>query len=240
MVSGVDILCLTAHPDDVEISAAGTVLHHAALGRTVGIVDLTVGELGTRGNGPLRQAEAEAARLVLGAAFRYQLDLPDGFFRADRETLMKVVEVVRRHRPRLVITNAVRDRHPDHGRASALVTEACFLSGLPKVVTTADGVPQAAHRPLHVLHMVQDRWIDPQVIVDVSAFWPRKLEALRCFASQFHDPESTEPLTPIAGREFFDVLEGRARAMGRLIGVEFGEGFTTARPVGVGDLLSLS
>ena len=235
----VDLLCITAHPDDVEISCAGTVLRHVHQGRTVGLVELTAGELGTRGTPELRRQEAEAGRKVLGAAFRYDLRLPDGFFRADRESLLKVVSVLRRHRPRVVITNAVRDRHPDHGRGAELVSEACFLSGLRKVETSYDGKAQEAHRPVTVLHAIQDHWIDPQVVVDVSAFWEKKLEALRCFRSQFHDPASTEPGSPISGPEFFPLLEGRARAMGRLIWADYGEGFTTERPVGVGDLSDL-
>lgn len=239
MSEQVDILCITAHPDDVEISAAGTVARHAAAGRSVGLVELTVGELGTRGTPALRQREAEAARAVLGARFRYQLGLPDGFFRADEDSLRTVVASIRRHRPRVLITNAVRDRHPDHGRAAALVAEAAFLSGLRKLVTTHDGVAQEAWRPTTVLHMVQDHWIDPQVVVDVTAFWEKKTEALACFASQFHDPKSTEPVSPISVPEFLPMLEGRALAMGRLIGARYGEGFTCARPPGIADLTAL-
>lgn len=231
----VDLLCVTAHPDDVEISVAGTVLHHVSLGHSVGIVDLTAGELGTRGTPALRAQEAEAARKVLGAAFRYQLGLPDGFFRADRESLLRVVVAIRRHRPRVVITNALRDRHPDHGRAGALVAEACFLSGLRRVETVHDGEAQEAWRPTTVLHAVQDRWIDPDVVFDITAHWPKKMEALQCFRSQFHDPESTEPESPIARADFLPFLEGRAREMGRLIMASYGEGFVAARPVGVAD-----
>lgn len=235
----VDLLCITAHPDDVEISCAGTVLRHVHAGRSVGLVELTAGELGTRGTPELRRMEAEAGRKVLGAAFRYDLGLPDGFFRADQRSLLSVVQAIRRHTPRVVITNAVRDRHPDHGRGSALVAEACFLSGLRRVITEHDGADQAPHRPLTVLHAVQDHWIDPDVVVDISPFWERKLEALKCFRSQFHDPASTEPGSPISGPEFFPLLEGRARQMGRFIWAAYGEGFTTERPVGVDDVTSL-
>ncbi|HEY0976747.1 MAG TPA: bacillithiol biosynthesis deacetylase BshB1 [Flavobacteriales bacterium] len=235
----VDILCITAHPDDVEIGCAGTVLHHRSLGHTVGLVELTAGELGTRGTPEIRRREAEAGARVLDVAFRYQLGLADGFFRADEASLKKVIVAVRKHRPRLVITNAVRDRHPDHGRGGALVAEACFLSGLRRVVTESDGQEQAAHRPVSVLHMIQDRWIDPHVVVDITPHWPKKLEALKCFRSQFHDPESNEPVSPISVPEFLPTLEGRSRDVGRLIGVPYGEGFTTARPPGVRDLLQL-
>lgn len=240
MAGHVDLLCITAHPDDVEIGCAGTVLHHIALGHAVGLVELTAGELGTRGTPAIRREEAEAARQVLGARFRYQLGLPDGFFRADEESLRAVVTSVRRHRPRVVITNAVRDRHPDHGRAAALVAEACFLSGLRRIVTIDEGMEQEAFRPVTVLHMVQDRWIDPQIVIDITPHWPSKLEALQCFRSQFHDPASTEPVSPISVPEFLPTLQGRAHDMGRLIGVPYGEGFTLPRPPGVRDVLELT
>jgi bacillithiol biosynthesis deacetylase BshB1 len=236
----VDILCITAHPDDVEIGCAGTVLHHRALGHTVGLVELTAGELGTRGTPEIRAREATAAAQVLDVAFRYNLGLPDGFFRADEASLRQVIVSIRRHRPRMVITNAVRDRHPDHGRGGALVAEACFLSGLRRIVTTHAGEEQAAHRPVSVFHMVQDRWIDPTVVVDITAHWHKKMESLLCFGSQFHDPASTEPVSPISVPEFLPTLEGRSRDMGRLIGVPYGEGFTTARPPGVNDLTALT
>lgn len=235
----VDILCITAHPDDVEISMAGTVLRHVEAGHRVGLVELTAGELGTRGDAALRAREAEAARQVLGAAFRYQLGLPDGFFRADRDSLLQVVIALRRHRPRVVLTNAVRDRHPDHGRGAALVAEACFLSGLRRVATRHDGQEQEAWRPATVLHAMQDRWVEPDLVVDITPWWGRKQEALACFRSQFHDPSSTEPNTPIADPGFMPFLEGRHRQLGRLIGTTFGEGFTTARPPGVHDLTAL-
>jgi len=240
MKQEVELLCITAHPDDVEISMAGTVLQHLALGHSVGLVDLTAGELGTRGTPEIRKAEGEAALKVLGASFRYQLGLPDGFFRADRESLMKVVQVVRAHRPKLVLTNAVRDRHPDHGRAAALVAEACFLSGLRRIETGLGGNPQLPWRPTTVLHAIQDRWIEPDLVVDITAHWPKKMEALLCFRSQFFDPNSKEPSSPIASPDFLPFLEGRAREMGRLLGVTYGEGFTSTRPPGVTDLLDLA
>ncbi|MBK7382733.1 MAG: bacillithiol biosynthesis deacetylase BshB1 [Flavobacteriales bacterium] len=239
MTEHVDILCITAHPDDVEISMAGTVLHHIALGHSVGLVELTAGELGTRGTPELRRTEAEAARRVLGAAFRYQLGLPDGFLRADRESLITVVKTIRRHRPRVVLTNAIRDRHPDHGRAAELVAEACFLSGLRRIDTTHEGVAQGAWRPTTLLHAIQDRYIDPDIVFDITPHWEKKLEALLCFKSQFHDPASTEPTSPIARPDFLPFLEGRTREMGRSIMVGSGEGFTTSRPIGVKNVLDL-
>lgn len=239
MSERVDILCITAHPDDAEISMAGTVLHHVALGRSVGMVELTAGELGTRGTPEIRRKEAEESRKVLGAAFRYQIGLPDGFFRKEEGSLRAVIAAVRRHRPRVVLTNAVRDRHPDHGRAADLVAEACFLSGLRRVETEAVGHAQEPWRPVQVLHAIQDRYIDPDIVIDITPFWERKLEALRCFRSQFHDPLSTEPESPIARADFLPFLEGRAREMGRLIMVTFGEGFTSARPMSIRDLTDL-
>ena len=235
----VDILCITAHPDDAEIGMGGTLLRHLHLGHTVGLVDLTVGELGTRGSGEIRKQEAEASAKSLGVSFRYQLELRDGFFRADEESLLKVVVALRRHRPRVVFTNAIRDRHPDHGRGSKLVSEACFLSGLRRIATEHEGKEQEAWRPVSVYHCIQDRWIDPDLVFDVSDFWQGKMDALACFKSQFHDPNSKEPLSPISVPEFLPTLEGRARDMGRLIGAVYGEGFTVERPPGVGDVMDL-
>lgn len=235
----VDILCITAHPDDVEIAMAGTVLHHRALGHTVGLVELTAGELGTRGTPEIREREANAAMQVLGAAFRYQLGLPDGFFRADEASLLKVVTAIRAHRPKVVLTNAIRDRHPDHGRGASLVAEACFLSGLRRIKTRWGGNEQEPWRPVSVLHCVQDRWIDPDLIIDITPHWAGKERALRCFASQFYDANSTEPSSPISSPDFLPFLDARARQMGRLIGVTYGEGFTVARPPGMSDLLEL-
>ena len=235
----VDILCITAHPDDVEISCAGTVLKHVAAGKRVGLVELTAGELGTRGTPTIRAQEAEEGRKVLGAEFRYQLGLPDGFFRPDEESLRKVVAAIRAHRPQVLITNAVRDRHPDHGRGAALVAEAAFLSGLRRIETVQEGHAQQPWRSVNVLHVIQDRWIDPDIVVDISAHWEGKKAALACFKSQFYDPDSTEPVSPISVPEFLPTLEGRARDMGRIIGVPFGEGFTSARALGVNDITSL-
>ncbi|MCU0319994.1 MAG: bacillithiol biosynthesis deacetylase BshB1 [Flavobacteriales bacterium] len=235
----VDLLCITAHPDDVEISMGGTVLHHVANGHTVGLVELTAGELGTRGSAALRAQEAEAARRVLGAAFRYQLGLPDGFFRPDRDALLAVVAAIRRHRPRVLLTNAVQDRHPDHGRAASLVAEAAFLSGLRRVELSGADADLPVWRPNTVLHTVQDRWIEPDLVVDITPYWEKKLEALRCFGSQFHDPKSTEPVSPISTPEFMPFLEGRMREFGRYLNVAYAEGYTVVRALGIDDLTAL-
>ncbi len=235
----VDILCITAHPDDAEIGMGGTMLRHLHLGHAVGIIDLTVGELGTRGSGEIRKQEAAAATKLLGASFRYQLGMRDGFFRADEESLLKVVVALRRHRPRIVLTNAVQDRHPDHGRGSHLVSEACFLSGLRRIATSYEGQEQEQWRPAAVYHCIQDRWVHPDLVVDVTDFWKKKMEVLACFKSQFFDPKSTEPVSAISVPEFLPTLEGRAHDMGRLIGVPYGEGFTVERAIGVDDLMKL-
>ncbi|HRH39149.1 MAG TPA: bacillithiol biosynthesis deacetylase BshB1, partial [Flavobacteriales bacterium] len=224
---------------DVEIGMAGTLLHHIARGRSVGIIDLTAGELGTRGTPQLRAQEGEAARVLLGARFRYQLGLPDGFVRTDRESLLKVVECVRAHRPQVILTNAIEDRHPDHARGSALVSEACFLSGLRRITTERNGTAQETWRPRTVLHTIQDHYIKPDVVFDITPFWEKKMEVLRCFKSQFFDPNSTEPSSPIAREDFLPFLEARAREMGRWIMSTYGEGFTVERPIGVRDVMDL-
>lgn len=236
----VDILCITAHPDDAEIGMGGTILRHLHQGRSVGIIDLTAGELGTRGSGEIRRQEAAEAAKLLGVSFRYQLGLRDGFFRVDEESLLKVVVALRRHRPSIVLTNAIQDRHPDHGRGSHLVSEACFLSGLRRISTSHMGKEQEQWRPIAVYHCIQDRWVHPDLVVDVTDFWRKKMEVLACFKSQFFDPTSTEPVSAISVPEFMPMLEGRARDMGRLISVPFGEGFTVERPPCVDDLMILA
>lgn len=236
----VDILAFGAHPDDVEISCGGTVLKHVAEGRTVGIIDLTRGELGTRGNADLRMEEAEKARQILGVRVRENLGMADGFFVNDMEHRLRIAEMVRKYRPQVVLANSVHDRHPDHGRAAQLVSEGCFLAGLPKVVTTHNGAAQEVWRPQAVYHYIQDRHITPDFVVDVTPFFDRKIAAIRAFSSQFHDPDSTEPQTPISGEDFFDFLRGRAKDFGRPIGAALAEGFTAQRLVGVRSFFDLT
>ncbi|RYU76456.1 bacillithiol biosynthesis deacetylase BshB1 [Hymenobacter persicinus] len=235
-----DILAIAAHPDDVEMSAAGTMLAAAAAGKKIGIVDLTRGELGTRGTPATRAAEAEAARRILGLDARENLGLPDGFFRNDREHQLPIIAALRRYRPDIVLCNAIHDRHPDHGRGAQLISDACFLSGLKMIETfDHDGQPQAAWRPLHVYHFIQDRQISPDFVVDISAHWEKKWESIQAYKTQFFDPESTEPVTYLSTPVFTKFMEARAREFGHLIGVEFGEGFTRERPVGVKQLTDL-
>lgn len=235
----VDILAFAAHPDDVEISCGGIIAKHVAEGRTVGIIDLTRGELGTRGNADLRTKEAEVARQILGVHARVNLGMADGFFTVDMESKLRIVEMVRKYRPEIVLANSVLDRHPDHSRASQLVSDGCFLAGLPKVESKHKGMAQEAWRPKAVYHYIQDRFISPDFVMDVSPFFEKKLEAIRAFSSQFYDPHSDEPSTPISGDDFFDFLRGRAKEFGRPIGAQYAEGFTAERFVGVRSFFDL-
>lgn len=234
-----DILFIAAHPDDVELCCAGTVMKHVDAGKIVGIIDLTHGELGTRGSGELRLKEAEAASKIMGIHARENLGLPDGFFDLSKEMKMPIIEMIRKYQPEIVITNAVHDRHPDHGRAAKLVAESCFLSGLRKIETRdTSGNLQESWRPRHVYHMIQDRYIHPNICVDITAYMDRKVEAIMAYRSQFYDAASAEPITPISRSDFFEFWKSRFREMGRLINVEFAEGFTSELPVRKDDLLS--
>lgn len=227
----VDILFLAAHPDDVELCCAGTVFRHIDAGHTVGIVDLTAGELGTRGNAKIRAEEAANAAKIMGISFRENLGLRDGFFELNEENKLPIIRAIRRHMPNVVVTNAIRDRHPDHGRAAQLVAESCFLSGLVKIETEENGQPLKPWRPAQVYHMIQDHYIRPDICVDITKYIDKKSEAIMAFSSQFFDPASTEPVTPISGSDFLEFLKARAREMGRLIDVEYAEGYTVSGPV---------
>ena len=221
-----DILFIAAHPDDVELCCAGTVFKHIETGHTVGIVDLTAGELGTRGSAAIRAEEAARASAILGLSFRENLGLPDGFFDFSQSNKLSIIRAIRMYQPEIVVTNAIRDRHPDHGRASQLVSESCFLSGLPKIEMEDGGQLLKAWRPKKVYHMIQDHYITPDICVDITPWIDKKDEAVMAFKSQFYDPLSSEPHTPISGLDFFEFLRSRAREMGRLIGVEYAEGYT--------------
>ena len=223
------------------MSCTGTLLAAMAVGKTVGIVDLTRGELGTRGTPAIRAAEAAAASALLGIGVRENLGLPDGFFRNDREHQLPLIAAIRRHRPAVVLCNAITDRHPDHGRGAQLQADACFLAGLRMIETLDEnGQPQEAWRPRNVYHYIQDRQITPAFVVDITPHWDRKWAAIQAYKSQFFNPESDEPQTYLSSQAFGRFMEARAREFGHIIGVEFGEGFTVQRPVGVrevGDLL---
>jgi bacillithiol biosynthesis deacetylase BshB1 len=217
-----DILVMAAHPDDAELAVSGTIASAIAQGKKVGIVDFTRGELGTRGTPEIRLAESAAATQILGIHARKNLGLADGFFQNDRESQLKLIDVIRKYQPDIVLANALEDRHPDHGKGAALAIDACFLSGLRKIET---GLP--AWRPQHVYHYIQDRYLKPDFVVDISAHWATKEAAIRAFKSQFFDPNSTEPASYISSPDFLAFIEARAQEMGHKIGVKYGEGFQT-------------
>jgi N-acetylglucosamine malate deacetylase 1 len=235
----VDILAFGAHPDDVELSAAGTLAKHISQGKKVAIVDLTQGELGTRGTIETRYEEAKEASQILGLSDRVNLKMEDGFFEHNRENIMKIVEQIRYFKPTIVLANAIEDRHPDHAKGSKLVSEACFLAGLPKIQTIYNDEKQLAHRPKFVYHYIQDRYIKPDFVFDVSDYVEIKLAAIKAYKTQFYNPNSAEPMTPISGKEFFDFLLGRMSEFGRPIGVKYAEGFTCERIIGIDNFYDL-
>lgn len=231
-----DILVIAAHPDDAELGCGGTILSHVSQGKKVGVLDLTQGEMGTRGSPDLRIKESEASAKVLGLSARENLKFRDVFFRNDEEHQIEVIKVIRHYQPNIVLANAVTDRHPDHPKAARLTFESFFKSGLAKIITERDGKEQQAWRPRALYHYIQSRYIKPDFIVDISAFWQKKMEAIMSFQSQFYSEDSTEPETFISSPEFIKLLEARAKEYGNLIGAEFGEGFTAERTPGVQDL----
>jgi bacillithiol biosynthesis deacetylase BshB1 len=231
-----DILAFGAHPDDVELGCSATLAKELSLGKKVGIIDLTRGELGTRGSVAIRNSEAAMAAEILGVQVRENLDMRDGFFVNDESHQLRVIEMIRKYQPEMVLCNAIADRHIDHGKGSQLVSDACFLSGLTKIETYHNGQKQAAWRPKVVYHYIQWQSIAPDFVVDVSAFMDVKMKAVQAYASQFYDPNSTEPVTPIASKNFLDSIEYRAMDLGRLVGVAFAEGFTVERYLTVNSL----
>lgn len=234
-----DVLAIVAHPDDAELGAGGTLIAHARAGYKTGVCDLTEGQLGSRGTVETRRKEAADSAEILGLSARVNLGMMDFFFYNDEEHQRPIVEIIRHFRPEVVIANALSDRHPDHGKGATLVAHACFLSGLRAFETTYNGEKQEHWRPRQVYHMLQDHYHHPQLVVDVSDVYARKMEAIRAFETQFHKPGDTGPVTPISTADFMDFLDARAREMGRLIGTTYGEGFCTARPPGTKDLLGL-
>jgi N-acetylglucosamine malate deacetylase 1 len=236
-----DILAITAHPDDVELCCAGTLLAQMALGKSVGILDLTRGELGTRGTPEGRIQEGLESAKILNVRIRENAGLADGFFRNDEAHQRAIIPFIRKYQPDIVITNAIDDRHPDHGRGAQLVSESCFYSGLRMIETLDDaGNKQDAWRPRQVFHSIQDRYIRPDFIVDITAFHDQKIQAIKAFKSQFHIPEyvanSDEPISYISTPEFLEFIIARAKELGHAIGVQYGEGFTSNRSLGVSNL----
>ena len=225
----VDILAIGAHPDDVELGCGGTVAKLISEGKTVAIVDLTQGELGTRGTNFTRAEEAANSAKILGISSRENLKMKDGFLTNSEEHQMQIVKIIRKYRPEIVLANAIDVRHPDHAKAAKLVSDACFLSGLVKIETVSEGENQKPWRPKQIFHYIQWKNIAPDFVIDISNFMEKKIEACLAFKTQFYDPNSTEPMTPISTKDFLESLTYRAQDLGRLSGVEFAEGFTTEK-----------
>ena len=236
-----DILVFGAHPDDAELGAGATIAKEVSKGKKVGIVDLTRGELGTRGSAEIRDKEAAKAAEILGVAVRENMEFADGFFVNDKEHQLELIKIIRKYKPEIVLCNAIDDRHIDHARGSKLVSDACFLSGLIKIDTKMDGDDawQDAWRPKLVYHYIQWKSLEPDFIVDVTGFIEKKTEAIMAYSSQFYDPNSDEPETPISSKNFTDSVNYRARDLGRIIGVEHAEGFTVESYLGVDSLQDL-
>jgi bacillithiol biosynthesis deacetylase BshB1 len=231
-----DILAFGAHPDDVELGCSGTLLGAIAEGKKVGVIDLTKGELGTRGTTSQRLKEAQLASEVLGLTVRENLGMADGFFKNNKEHQFAIIETIRRFQPSIIFCNAPEDRHPDHGRAASLVEEAAFLSGLNKINTMHNGVAQEAWRPTQVFHYIQSRSLTPNFVVDISKHINKKMGSIMAHSSQFFDPNSNEPDTFISSAAFLEFVKGRAKELGQQIGVEYAEGFITKKILGIGSL----
>lgn len=239
MINKLDILAFGAHPDDVELGCSGTLAKEIAQGKKVGIIDLTRGELGTRGSAEIRDNEAAAAAKILGVSVRENLQFRDGFFVNDEKHQLEIIKIIRKYKPEIVLCNAIHDRHIDHGKGSKLVSDACFLSGLTKIETELNNEKQAAWRPKVVYHYIQWQNIEPDFVVDVSDFMDKKMEAVLAYGSQFYIPNSNEPATPITSKNFLDSITYRAQDLGRLVGVDFAEGFTAERYLAVNSLVDL-
>jgi bacillithiol biosynthesis deacetylase BshB1 len=232
-MSKMDILAFGAHPDDVELSCSGTLIKHIKAGMKVGIVDLTEGELGSRGSVDSRYEESARAMEILGVSVRENLKMPDGFIFKNKENLLKVIQALRKYQPKIVLANAISDRHTDHGKAADLIAEACFLSGLKRIETNEEGIAQEAFRPSALYHYIQDNYIDPDFVIDITPHFEQKMKSVLAYETQFYNPDQKGPKTPISGEDFLKFLEARAREMGRKIQSEFGEGFTKNRTIGV-------
>lgn len=229
----IDVLAIGAHPDDVELGCGGTIAKLISEGKKIAIVDLTRGELGTRGTDETRALEAAEAAAILGISVRENLQMKDGFLQNSEEYQLRIVKMIRKYKPEIVFCNAIDDRHPDHAKAAKLVSDACFLSGLIKIETDLDGEKQKAWRPKQVFHYIQWKNIEPDFVVDISGFLDKKIEACLAYKTQFYDPKSSEPMTPIATKDFLESLTYRAQDLGRLSGVDFAEGFTSEKTIAI-------
>lgn len=239
MSEKVDILAIGAHPDDVELSAAGTILKEINNGKKVAIVDLTEGELGSRGSIQTRYEEAKNAAKILKISARHNIKIPDGFFLHDKVSLLKLVEQIRRFQPEIVLANATSDRHPDHAKGAKFISDACFLSGLLKIETDWEGQPQTHWRPKVIYNYIQDRYIKPDFAVDVTPYVDKKFESIFAYKTQFFNPDNEGPATPISGEDFIDFLKGRMAEFGRQIGAKYAEGFTVERIPAVHSIFDL-
>ncbi len=234
-----DILAFGAHPDDVELGCSGTIAKEISLGKKVGIIDLTRGELGTRGSVEIRNSESAKASTILGISARENLDMRDVFFINDEAHQMKIIKIIRKYQPEIVLCNAIDDRHIDHGKGSKLVSDACFLSGLRMIETEINGEKQTAWRPKVVYHYIQWKNLEPDFVVDISGFIDVKMESILAYSSQFYNPNTNEPESPISSKNFLDSIKYRAQDLGRITGVEYAEGFTTERYLAVNSLTDL-
>ncbi|WP_299242710.1 bacillithiol biosynthesis deacetylase BshB1 [uncultured Aquimarina sp.] len=234
-----DILAIGAHPDDVELSCSGTLAKEIDNGKKVGILDLTRGELGTRGTPEIRDQEAKDAARILGVSIRENLGFRDGFFTNDEAHQLAIIKILRKYQPEIVLCNAVKDRHIDHGKGSKLTSDACFLSGLRKIETSINGKTQAAWRPKKVYHYIQWEILTPDFVVDISGYMDKKMESVMAYKTQFYDTDSKAPSTPISSKNFKDSIEYRAADFGRIIGVAHAEGYTVERYVAVDSIFDL-
>ena len=225
-----DILAIGSHPDDVELGCSGTLINEVKRGKKVGIIDLTQGELGTRGTVETRYQEAADAAKIMGVSVRENLKMRDGFFKNDEAHQMQLIKAIRKYQPEIVIGNILEDRHPDHGRGGWLIYDACFFSGLRQVKTTdEEGKEQEKWRPKMLLHYIQDRFYEPDLIIDISHVWEQRMEAIKAYKTQFYDPNSTEPQSYLSNPDFLDAIVARARSLGKRIGVKYGEGFVSKK-----------
>lgn len=234
-----DILAIGVHPDDIELACGGTLLHHAALGHATGVLDLTLGQLGTRGTPEIRLQEAEASAKILGLKVRENAGMEDGYFQNDKAHQLQVIKYLRRYKPDVVLANALKDRHPDHIRAGKLISDACFYAGLQKIETEWEGEKQEAWRPRNVYHYVQARHVTPDFVVDITPYMETKMKAVMAFKSQFYNPDSEEKNTFISSPEFLDFIKSRSIEYGTIVGVRYAEGFTTQRYLGIRDITQL-
>lgn len=234
-----DILAIGAHPDDIELSCAGVLLKEQSLGKKTGVLDLTRGELGSRGSAAIRDQEAAAAAKILKLSVRENLAFKDGFFTNDETHQLEIIKIIRKYRPEIILCNAIKDRHPDHAKGSKLTSVSCFLSGLKRIETTLDGVVQEHWRPKHVYHYIQWLDVEPDFVVDISGFMDQKMESVQAYGTQFFNPQDNGPKTPINSKNFLDSIKYRSANFGRLIGTEHAEGFTTERHPAVNSVFDL-